>query len=71
MTGPVPTATRFLVWTDNHSRANHHKSAVPDWFWSASGPRGHMSGAEMSSQEAVDRAYAAYMLLLGDHEKNQ
>lgn len=65
---------RYLVWTDHntHARAWTHRSGSIEaaWFWSASGPRGHQSGAEATAEAALDRARAAFMLVMGEHERN-
>lgn len=61
---PVPHETRWLVWTDARAQAGGYGShQAARWFWSASGPRGHSSGAENDAQEACNRAmYAAASL---------
>ena len=63
-TAPVPHKSRWLVWTDEQAQAGGYASLhVARWFWAASGPRGHQSGAENDAQEACNRAmYAAASL---------
>lgn len=66
---PIVLNSRWLVWTDDRAEQGFSRSTYATWFWAASGPRGHKSGAESTAEEARERAYAAYHLLLGKHEK--
>jgi hypothetical protein len=68
---PRPFECRFLVWTDHTAERYSGKEpvATASWFWSASGPRGHMGGAEGNSDAACRRAYAAFSLLSSAREQ--
>lgn len=66
---PVPYESRWLVWTDHRTtQFTGAKAHEATWFWAASGPRGHLSGAETTAEDAKQRAYAAFMSLMGYHE---
>jgi len=60
---PQTYRSRFLVWTDHDAQAVVSQKHEATWFWTASGPRGHMGGCEFQAEHARERAYAAMLLL--------
>ena len=64
MNEPPVIRSRSLVWTDAEAQAGGMgRDMVARWFWSVSGPRGHMSGGEGTADAALHKAWAAMELL--------